>query len=269
MRATSTGLRLTRRLVPLRQRYRSYNFASARYDAAFSREGWPDAGAAFCAKLRSDTVAYIESFDASTWSSDPVTTVLKGQPLTAGTLETTVDAFGAENGSVVQATPAEVDAVLQHMREYTPPKKDYRAEVRAMEAEILDVAGRWPALLVGNQALDFKKQDGVTEIEESVEANTVERRLVDQLLADEAAGVVAVNRAPAYVACVSNFTNFLDLCRKGLRNLEMGVRTARPKWPSWERRSSPPRPLQMPPRASRLLFTPRRSRRAKKLALSG
>ena len=74
-----------------------------------------------------------------------------------------------------------------------------------MEAEILDVLGgsKWPALLVGNQALDFKKQDGVTEIEESVQANLVERRLNDMLLADEDAGNIKICRAPGTVFYLS------------------------------------------------------------------
>ena len=72
----------------------------------------------------------------------------------------------------MQATPEQVDAVLEHLRSYAPPQRDNRTAVRAMEAEIFDVLGGspWPAYLVGNQALDFKKQDGVTEIEESVQA---------------------------------------------------------------------------------------------------
>ena len=212
-----------RRLTSLRATVRGYNFASSQYSDAFSRNGWPDAGAAFTSKLRADTVAYMESFDPSVWTSEPMTTLLEGAPLTGGSRVQTVDAFGNENGAAIEATPEQVDAVLKHMLGYKPPKTDYRAEVRAMEAEILDVGSKWPAMLVGNQAFDFRKQDGITEIEESVEANTVERRLNDQLLADETAGKLAIDRAPAYVACVSNFSNFLDLCRKGLRNLEVGV----------------------------------------------
>ena len=197
---------------------RGYNFASTQYDAAFNRDGVPEAGAEFCNKLRADTIAYLDQFDPKTWTNDPVTTLLRGEALTGGVLERTVDAFGCENGTVVQATPEQVDAVLEHLRSYAPPQRDNRTAVRAMEAEIFDVLGGspWPAYLVGNQALDFKKQDGVTEIEESVQANVIEQRLSDQLLADEAAGAIAIGRAPAFVGCVSNFSNFLDLRRAEL-----------------------------------------------------
>ena len=227
--ATAVALRVSPRLRSLRAATtswrRGYNFASTQYDAAFDRAGVPEAGTKFCSKLRADTIAYLDQFDPKTWTNDPVTTLLRGEALTGGVLEATVDAFGSENGTVVQATPEQVDAVLEHLRSYAPPQRDNRTAVRAMEAEIFDVLGGspWPAFLVGNQALDFKKQDGVTEIEESVQANVIEQRLSDQLLADEVAGAIAIGRAPAFVGCVSNFSNFLDLCRKVLRNLELGV----------------------------------------------
>ena len=39
--------------------------------------------------------------------------------------------------------------------------------------------------LIRNQCMDFRKQDGVTEIEESIMANAVERNLNDGLMDDE------------------------------------------------------------------------------------
>lgn len=63
----------------------------------------------------------------------------------------------------------------------------------------------------------------MTEIEESIMANAVERRLNDLLLRDESIGTLVVNRLPIYVSTVSNFTNFLDLSRKVLRMLECGI----------------------------------------------
>jgi acyl-CoA reductase-like NAD-dependent aldehyde dehydrogenase len=145
---------------------------------------------------------------------------VNGDVLTAGSTHDTVDAFNNVNGKTLFATDAEVDHVIAHMHTFAPAKVDWRTEVRAIEADIFE---NWTSFLIGNQAMDFKKQDGVTEIEESVQANVVEARLSDQLFADEVAGTINIDRSPAFVACVSNFTNFLDLFRKVLRNVELGV----------------------------------------------
>ncbi|KAL1523918.1 hypothetical protein AB1Y20_018837 [Prymnesium parvum] len=204
-------------------RSRRFHIASSQFDRAFDRRGIPAVGADFLSKLRAQSVSYIESFDPSAWSTDPVSTLLHGAALRGGAEQTTVDAFGQPNGLLVHATDAQLEEVVAHLRGYVPPRRDYRKEVRALEAEVFALEGGWPAFLVGNQAIDFKKQDGLTEIEEAVQANEVERRLLDLLLEEEAAGRVEVGRAPAYVGCVSNFSNFLDLCRKGFRNLEAGV----------------------------------------------
>jgi hypothetical protein len=113
-----------------------------------------------------------------------------------------------------------VDKIIDHMNNYVPPKTDFREEMRKVEQELFD---HHTGFLIGNQALDFRKQDGVTEIEESIQANTVERRLNDALFADIESGKVSLDRSPAFIGCVSNFSNFLDLFRKTIRNLELGV----------------------------------------------
>ena len=93
--------------------------------------------------------------------------------------------------------------------------------MRRIEQRLL--SPEWSGFLIGNQCLDFQKQDGITEMEEAIMANHIERQLNDLLLKAEQAGQVTVIRKPIYVSCVSNFTNFLDLFRKTLRSMEVGI----------------------------------------------
>jgi hypothetical protein len=205
-------------------RHRSYHFASRGFEAAFERKGIPHP--VDTAAIRRQAVEYLQRFDPKTWYSDPMVTLLGGERLVGGATVDTVDAFNRVNGRQVLATAQQVDRIVAHVEALKrraatgEAARDLRDKVRAVERVFMtDLAG----MLIGNQAVDFLKQDGVTEIEESLQANVVEQRMQDQLLADELAGRVRVCRAPAFVGCVSNFSNFLDLCRKVLRNLELGV----------------------------------------------
>jgi len=169
--------------------------------------------------LRSNTVKYLEDFDSKAWFDDPVCTLIQGHAVNQGESCDTVDAFGKINGKQILATSEVVDRVLDHVQNLDLGR-DFRAEIRRIDERLLS---QHAAFLIGNQAMDFHKQDGVTEIEESIEANVVERKLNDLLLQDELAGRVRIQRQTALVGCVSNFSNFLDLCRKTLRNIELGI----------------------------------------------
>ena len=193
---------------------RSYHFASPSYVSSFGEYPPVDVKT-----LRSDTVKYLENFDSKTWFDDPVCSLIRGQTIGAGESCDTIDAFGKINGKQILADSKTVDKLLEHVKNLDVGK-DFRAEVRRIEARLLS---QHASFLIGNQAMDFHKQDGVTEIEESIEANVVERKLNDLLLKDESAGRVRIQRHTALVGCVSNFSNFLDLCRKTLRNIELGI----------------------------------------------
>jgi hypothetical protein len=134
---------------------------------------------------------------------------------------TTKNALGIDNGTQLFSSAEEVARLKQHISTYTSKYTDLREPLRRIEQKLLyDHAG----FLVGNQCVDFQKQDGITEIEESIMANAVERNLNDLLLREELVqGHIQINRQAIYVSCVSNFTNFLDLFRKSLRSLEVGI----------------------------------------------
>ena len=197
---------------------RGYHFASTEYNACFGDLPTIDGVA-----LRKASIARLTQHEANpeVWYSDPICTTVKGKQYHSATATPTTDAFNKENGLIHLATQQELDTVAAHLRGFDTATHDFRTQVRALEREIFEMDNA--AELVALQAAEFFKQDGVTEIEESVEANEVERRMNDLLLADEAKGVVDICRAPVFVGCVSNFTNFLDLSRKVLRHLEVGV----------------------------------------------
>jgi hypothetical protein len=198
----------------------SFHFASAEYAASFADLPTADPEA-----LRSEALRYLQNdFDPKVWHDDPVVSMVRGLPLlsSSGAVVDTSNALGQVNGKQVLASESDLDAIAAHISTYTPPEhhSDLRVAIRAVEHELLQHRA---GFLIGNQLVDFAKQDGVTEIVEAIQANAVERRLNDLLLRDEAHGRVRVNRKPLYVSCVSNFTNFLDLSRKTLRSLEVGI----------------------------------------------
>ena len=166
-------------------------------------------------------ISLLDEFDGQEWYNNPVTTVINGEKITTGTTATTVDAFNVENGKIIHADRPVLDALKKHAHNIDTSVVDYREAARKIEDTFLAVEDA--SHLIANQAMDFKKQDGFTEIEEWTQACVVERRMNDALLKDEAAGKVVVNRAPAFIGCVSNFSNFLDLSKKILRHLEVGV----------------------------------------------
>lgn len=149
-------------------------------------------------------------------------TILQGEkfPIERSTLVETKDAFAKTNGLQQLATKEQVQRLILAISAQASTHIDLRQPVRAIEDELLTT---YAGCLIGNQCLDFGKQDGITEMEEATMANAVERNLNDLLLEDEASGKVQINRKPIYVSCVSNFTLFLDLFRKTIRSLEIGI----------------------------------------------
>jgi hypothetical protein len=133
----------------------------------------------------------------------------------------TVNALGDVNGRQEHATLEQIKLLKDHISTYKSNQKDLREPIRRIEQKLL--SKQYAGFLIGNQCLDFQKQDGVTEMEESTSANHVERALNDLVFRDDMDGKIVVNRLPVYVSCVSNFTNFLDLFRKTIRNLELGI----------------------------------------------
>ena len=145
---------------------------------------------------------------------------MNGKELRGGLTTETINALGVVNGKQDNATPQQVQTLKEHIKTYKPPTRDLRDPMRRIEQKFLN---EYTGPLVGNQCIDFQKQDGITEIEESVMANHVERGLNNILMRDEDAGKITVNRKPIYISCVSNFTNFLDLFRKTIRSMEVGI----------------------------------------------
>ncbi|KAL3790421.1 hypothetical protein HJC23_013593 [Cyclotella cryptica] len=196
---------------------RQFNFASSQYASCFDEIPKPDVE-----KFKRDAMEYLDRFDAKNWYDDSIVSILNGQklPTTPTNLHTTTDALSNANGHQYYATPSQVNDLLAHIQSYHSPYLDIRPQIRRIELKFLN---EYAGFLIGNQCLDFAKQDGITEMEESVMANSVERKLNDALLQSEGEGKVVIERKCIYVSCVSNFTNFLDLFRKTLRSLELGI----------------------------------------------
>mmetsp|Transcript_19983 Transcript_19983/g.49720 ORF Transcript_19983/g.49720 Transcript_19983/m.49720 type:complete len:727 (+) Transcript_19983:44-2224(+) len=223
-RRTRFGLPLVARLTDFDRRKSimnntrqsaSFHFASSEYEKCF--RDLPKPNVPF---LKASSIEFLDAFDKTSWYEDPISSLLNGKELRGGHSIETVNALGETNGRQEYATKDQIQALKDHISTFQSNENDLRESLRRIEQKLLtEHAG----FLIGNQCIDFQKQDGVTEMEEAVMANHVERALNDLVLRDEADGKIEVNRKPIYVSAVSNFTNFLDLFRKTIRNLELGI----------------------------------------------
>lgn len=109
----------------------------------------------------------------------------------------TKNSLDVPNGHQYLATPDQVNELLHHVLNYSSPYTDLRKEMRRIERRLLT---EYSGLLIGNQCVDFGKQDGVTEIEECISANHVERNMNDMLFDDEINGRIRINRRPIFVS---------------------------------------------------------------------
>jgi hypothetical protein len=199
----------------------AYQYASRAYSTLFPDQADADKRWGASDVLRASCLDYLKTFNERAWYDEPVVSILGGRKLEGGKRQKTLDAFGVENGSQVIATDEQADLILHHVRHYKAPKTDYLSEFEKIDNSVLSLP--LAAEIMGNQMVDYRKQDGITEVIEAQGANSVERRLNAALLEDEKAGNVQIIRWPAFIGCVSNFSNFLDLSRKVMRNMELGV----------------------------------------------
>ena len=109
----------------------------------------------------------------------------------------TKNSLSQANGNQYFATPSQVESMSNHIQTYKSPYTDLRPQIRRIEQKFLN---EYAGFLIGNQCVDFGKQDGVTEIEESIMANSVERKLNDALFQDELDGKVHIERKAIFVS---------------------------------------------------------------------
>ena len=151
-----------------------YNFGTTAYRSILKTK-LPQADGK---KLREKTVEYIKKFEKKSWSEIPIVSYLHGELLESDKTEVipTVDAFGRENGRQILASKAGVDKVIDFMQNakdfHKGVNKDFLQAGREIDAIFTDHEKLAP-IIIGNQCMDFQKQDGITEIEESIQVSDI------------------------------------------------------------------------------------------------
>ena len=116
---------------------RLYNFASTGYTSAIANRA---AASVDSEKLRKDALAWMEHLDAEReiWHSDFVCTNVNGVPNKSdGKEHFTLNAFDKPNGVILNASPATIDGVINHILSFKPAYVDLRQLCRDIEDELI------------------------------------------------------------------------------------------------------------------------------------